>query len=159
MTFSDKPCEFKVWDLNNYECIYRGEIKYPECGDDIIYLILNRYVLIPCHDGLTIIDVNNNYNIYLALENIRIYSMISLDEKEFLILTREDIMKINLNVDDLKFKVEQSDKFLNKEEEGFSLGHILIKINENSYMTNFNKNESTSSEGDSSLLIFKYYNN
>ena len=160
MTFSGKLYEFKVWDLNNYECIYRREINYPECIKDLIYLILNRYVLIQCHDGLTIIDINNNYNIYLALKNICIYSMISLDEKEFLILTGEDIMKINLNIGNLKFKVEQSDKFLNKKEEGYDLGHILIKINENSYMTNFNKNEYTFSEGcDSSLLIFKYYNN
>ena len=153
MTFSGKLCEFKVWDLNNYECIFRGEIRYPECLYNMIYLILNRYVLIQCNDGLKIIDINNNYNIYLALKNISIYSMISLDEKEFLILTEKYIRKINLNMDNLKFKVEQSDKFLNKK--GYSLGHILIKINENTYMTNFDKNEGY----DSTLLIFKYYNN
>jgi hypothetical protein len=126
MTFSYKLYEFKVWDLNNYEFIFRGEIGYPECGYNMIYLILNRYFLIQCNNGLTIIDINNNYNIYLALDNTYIYSMISLDEKEFLILTEEDIRKINLNMDNLKFKVEQSDKFLNKE--GYSLGHILVKL-------------------------------
>jgi hypothetical protein len=158
MTFSGKLYEFKVWDLNNYECIFRGEINYPECGYNMIYLILNRYVLIQCNNGLTIIDINNNYNIYLALKNISVYSMISLDETEFLILTEKDIRKINLNMDNLKFKVEQSDKFLNKK--GYSLGHILVKINENTYMTNFDKNEFIYSEGcDSTLLIFKYYNN
>ena len=158
MTFSGKLCEFKVWDLKNYECIFRGEIRYPECCYNMIYLILNRYVLMQCNYNLTIIDINNNYNICLALKNISIYSMISLDEKEFLILTEKDIRKINLNMDNLKFKVEQSDKFLNKE--GYSLGHILVKINENTYMTNFDKNEFIYSEGcDSTLLIFKYYNN
>ena len=137
---------------------FRGEIGYPECSHNMIYLIINRYVLIQCNDGLTIIDINNNYNIYLALKNISVYSVISLGEKEFLILTEKDIMKINLNMDNLKFKVEQSDKFLN--EEGYSLGHILIKIIENTYMTNFNKNEFIYSEGcDLILLIFKYYNN
>ena len=61
-------------------------------------------------------------------------------------------------MDNLKFKVEQSDKFLNKK--GYNLGHILIKINENTYMTNFDKNRFKFSEGcDSTLLIFKYYNN
>ena len=158
MTFSGKLSEFKVWDLNNYECIFRGIIEYPECLEDMIYLILNRYVLIQCNNGLTIIDIKNNYNIHLALKDAFIYSMISLDEKQFLILTEEDIRKINLNVDNLKFKVEQSDKFVNKE--GYHLGHILIKFNENTYLTNFDKNEYISSEGcDSTLLIFKYYNN
>ena len=31
MTFSGKLREFKVWDLNNYECIFRGEISEPDC--------------------------------------------------------------------------------------------------------------------------------
>ena len=94
MTFSDKLCEFKVWDLNNYECIFKGEIIYPECND-MIYLILNKYVLINCcNDGLTIIDINNNYNKHLALKNDLIYSMIRLDEKEFLFLTEKNIKKI-----------------------------------------------------------------
>ena len=158
MTFSGKLYEFKVWDLNNYECIFRGEIGYPECAYNMIYLILNRYVLIQCNDGLTIIDINNNYNIYLALEDVYIYSMIRLDEKAFLILTKKDIKKINLNIDKLKFKVEQSDKFLNKE--GYNLGHLLIKFNENTFITNYNKNEYIGSERcDSTLLLFKYYNN
>lgn len=155
MTFSGKLCEFKVWDLNNYECIFRGEISWPECGNDMIYLILNRYVLIHCSTGLAIIDINNNYNIYLSKEYVD-HSMIRLDEKEFLVLTGEEIKKISLNMDNLKFKVEQSNKFFNKE--GYNLYKILIKINENTYMTNYEKKEFT--EGcNSPLLIFKYYNN
>ena len=73
ITFSSKLYEFKVWDLNNYECIFRGEIGYPECAYNMIYLILNRYVLIQCNDGLNIIDINNNYNKYLALKKISLF--------------------------------------------------------------------------------------
>ena len=157
MTFSGKLSEFKVWDLNNYECIFKGEIIYPECND-MIYLILNKYVLINCHVGLTIIDINNNYNKHIALKNDIIYSMIRLDEKEFLFLTKKNITKINLNIDKLEFKVEQSNNFFNKE--GYHLNHILVKLNKNTYMTNFSRDAFIEPEGfDSTLLIFKYYNN
>ena len=94
MTFSGKLSIFKVWDLNNYECIFEGEIHYPECND-MIYLIFNRYVLINCLDGIAFIDINNNYNKYLSLTVGHIYSMTRLDEKEFLILTEESIKKVN----------------------------------------------------------------
>ena len=157
MTFSGRLSEFKVWDLNNYECIFKGEIIYPECNDRI-YLILNKYVLINCHVGLTIIDINNNYNKHIALKNDIIYSMIRLDEKEFLFLTKKNIKKINLNIDKLEFKVEQSNNFFNKE--GYHLNNILVKLNNNTYMTNFSRSKSIEPEGyDSTLLIFKYYNN
>ena len=157
ISFSGKLCEFKVWDLNNYICIFQGEIIDPECND-MIYLIFNRYVLINCLHGLTIIDINNNYNKVLALNNDYIYSMIRLNEKEFLLLTQNDIKKINLNIDKLEFKVEQSNKFFNKK--GFSLTHILVKLNNNTYMINLSTNKYTGIEGwNSTLLIFKYYNN
>jgi hypothetical protein len=157
MTFSGKLYEFKVWDLNNYKCIFRGEISYPECDNDMIYLILNRYVLVQCNNGLTIIDINDNYKIHLALKNVFIYAMIKLDEKEFLIIEENEIKKINLNMDKLKFKVEQSNNFFYKE--GYSIRHILIKLNDNTYLTNFEKNEYSESEGcDSTLYIFKIYN-
>ena len=125
MTFSDKSCVFKVWDLNNYECIFEGEIHYPECKH-MIYLIFNRYVLINCLDGLTFIDINNNYKKHLALKTEFIYSMISINEKEFLILTEKGIKKINLNIHKLKVKIEQKNNFFNKE--GYHLGDLLIKL-------------------------------
>ena len=84
--------------------------------------------------------------------------MIRLNEKEFLLLTQNDIKKINLNIDKLEFKVEQSNKFFNKK--GFSLTHILVKLNNNTYMINLSTNKYTGIEGwNSTLLIFKYYNN
>jgi len=153
MTFSGKLYEFKIWDLNNYECIFRGEINYPECHYDMVYLLFNRYVLIQCREGLTIIDINNNYKVHLTLKVGLIYSMIKLNEKEFLILTENDIKKINLDMDKLEFKVEQSNNFYNIK--GYDLGHILIKLNKNIYMTKFDQKK-----GDgSTLLIFKYCNN
>ncbi len=158
MTFSGKLCEFKVWDLNNYECIFRGEIIYPECGYDRIYLIFNRFVLIQSNYKLTIIDINNNYNKYLSLTVGHIYSMTRLDEKEFLILTEESIKKVNLNIDKLELEVQNSIAFFIKE--GYHLDHILVKIKDNTYLTKIVKNEYLSLEGcDTPLLIFKYYNN
>ena len=151
MTFSGKLREFKVWDLYNYECIFRGEISDPDCYDDMIYLILNRYVLIRCPLGLTIIDINNNYNKHLVFDDDLVYSMIKLNEKEFMFLTEKSIKKVKLNIDKLKFEVENNSKgFFSKE--GYGLGHTLVKIKDDTYLTHM--------EGcDTPLLIFKYYNN
>ena len=158
MTFSGKLREFKVWDLNNYECIFRGEISEPDCYGDKIYLILNRYVLIRCIFQLTIIDIENNYKQYSDLETGSFNSMLRLDEKEFLILTEERIKKISFKIDKLKFKVDNSKAFYSKE--GYQLGDILVKIKDDTYLTNFAKNKYSGEEGcDTPLLIFKYYNN
>ena len=158
MTFSGKLCEFKVWDLNNYECIFRGEINKPECGKDRIYLILNRYVLIQCNYKLIIIDIDNNYNKYLSLKDVFVYSMMRLNEKEFLLLTEKGIDKVILNIDKLEFNVDYSNAFIIKE--GYHFGSILVKIKEDTYLTNIEKNKYLSSEGYiTPLLIFKYYNN
>ena len=159
MTFSGKLREFKVWDLNNYKCIFRGEIKDPKCADDMIYLILNRYVLIRCPLGLTIIDINNNYNKHLVFDDDLVYSMIKLNEKEFMFLTEKSIKKVKLNIDKLRFEVENNSKgFFSKE--GYGLSHTLVKIKENTYLTYIHKNEYSSLERcDTPLLIFKYYNN
>ena len=158
MTFSGKLREFKVWDLNNYECVFRGEISEPDCYGDKIYLILNRYVLIRCIFQFTIIDIDNNYKQYSALETGSANSMLRLDEKEFLILTEQRIKKISLKIDELKFKVDNSKDFYSKE--GYRLGGILVKIKDDTYLTNFAKNGYSSEEGcDTPLLIFKYYNN
>ncbi len=76
--------EFKVWDLITYNCILRKEIDL--CGNyKIRSLILNKYVLICCIFGLKIIDLNNNYSIYLVLETTCPEAMIKLNEEEFLI--------------------------------------------------------------------------
>ena len=156
MSFSGKLREFKVWNLNNYECIFTGEISEPECYGNKIDLILNRYVLIESLGGLTIIDIDNNYNQYIALKYAQIYSMMRLNEKEYLILTtKNNIEKIAFDVDKLEFKIENSKYFLSKN--GYSLGHILLKLRDNTYITYFQKNEYSSSEGcDTPLLIFKY---
>ena len=158
MTFSGKLREFKVWNLNNYECIFRGEISEPDCYGDKIYLILNRYVLIRCIFRLTIIDIENNYKQYSDLETGSFNSMLRLDEKEFLILTEERIKKISFKIDKLKFNVDNSKAFYSKE--GYQLGDILVKIKDDTYLTNFAKNKYSGEEGcDTPLFIFKYYNN
>ena len=41
--------------------------------------------------------------------------MLRLDEKEFLILTEKRIKKIDLKIDELKFKVDNSKDFYSKE--------------------------------------------
>ena len=123
-----------------------------------IYLILNRYVLIRCIFQFTIIDIDNNYKQYSALETGSANSVFRLDEKEFLILTEKRIKKIDLKIDELKFKVDNSKDFYSKE--GYRLGGILVKIKDDTYLTNFAKNGYSSEEGcDTPLLIFKYYNN
>ena len=82
--------------------------------------------------------------------------MMRLNEKEYLILTtKNNIEKIAFDVDKLEFKIENSKYFLSKN--GYSLGHILLKLRDNTYITYFQKNEYSSSEGcDTPLLIFKY---
>ena len=87
--------EFKLWDLITYNCILRKEIDL--CGNyKIRSLILNKYVLICCIFVLKIIDLNNNYSIYLVLETTCLEAMIKLNEEEFLITNYNNIMmKIN----------------------------------------------------------------
>ena len=86
--------EFKVWDLNTYNCVYKGNINF--INYRIISLILNKYVLVECVNGLNMIDLNNNYSMHLVLKNdYSLEEMIKLNEEEFLITNCYLIMKIN----------------------------------------------------------------
>ncbi len=146
--------EFKVWDLITYNCILRKEIDL--CGNyKIRSLILNKYVLICCIFGLKIIDLNNNYSVYLVLETTCPEAMIKLNEEEFLITNYNNMMmKIKFNENRLKFEVIESYNILLKK--NYFLGYPLIKINNSYFITKFSKNESPF---DSTLLVFQYLNN
>ena len=146
--------EFKLWDLITYNCILRKEIDL--CGNyKIRSLILNKYVLICCIFGLKIIDLNNNYSIYLVLETACPEAMIKLNEEEFLITNYNNMMmKIKFNENKLKFEVIESYNILLKK--NYFIGYPLIKINNNYFITKFSKNESPF---DPTLLVFQYLNN
>ena len=115
----------------------------------------NKYVLICCIFGLKIIDLNNNYSIYLVLETTCPEAMIKLNEEEFLITNHNNMMmKIKFNENKLKFEVIESYNILLKK--NYFIGYPLIKINNNYFITKFSKNESPF---DPTLLVFQYLNN
>ena len=157
ISFSGKLREFKVWDLINYKCIFQNYINFDNYH--IISLILKKYVLICCDDGLTIIDLNNNYTKYLVMKSISPNSIIKLNEIEFLITNKENIiMKIKFNEDKLKFEVIDSQEILLKKD--YFLGDRLIKIKNNYYITHISKKFDIDNQyPDETLLIFQYLNN
>ena len=153
--FSSKLHEFKVWDLITYKCIFQKEISFSPYHINIISLILEKYVLICCTDGLTIIDLNNDYYVYLVMKSMLPAAMIQLNEIEFLITNENNIMKIKFNEKTLKFEVIDSYNILLKK--NYFLDSLLIKINNNCFITNFSAH--LDNFDDSVLLIFQYLNN
>ncbi len=149
--------EFKVWDLNTYNCIYKGYINFMNYR--IISLMLNKYVLVECENGLNMIDLNNNYSMHLVLKNdYNFEEMIKLNEKEFLITNSNNmIMKIKFNENKLKFEVIESYEILS--EKKYSLYMPLIKINNNYFIIQFYKKDKNKCLFDPILLVFQYLNN
>ena len=155
ISFSGKLHEFKIWDLITYKCIFQKEISFSPYHINIISLILEKYVLICCTDGLTIIDLNNDYYVYLVMKSMLPAAMIQLNEIEFLITNENNIMKIKFNEKTLKFEVIDSYNILLKK--NYFLDSLLIKINNNCFITNFSAH--LDNFDDSILLIFQYLNN
>ena len=153
ISFSSKLYEFKVWDLITYKCIFQKEIFFSPYHINIISLILEKFVLICCTDGLTIIDLNNDYHVYLVMESMLLVAMIQLNEIDFLITNEKNIiMKIKFNEKTLKF---DSYNILLKKND--FLDSLFIKINNNCFITNFSAH--LDNFDDSILLIFQYLNN
>ena len=143
ISFSGKLHEFKIWDLITYKCIFQKEISFSPYHINIISLILEKYVLICCTDGLTIIDLNNDYYVYLVMKSMLPAAMIQLNEIEFLITNENNIMKIKFNEKTLKFEVIDS--------------YNILKINNNCFITNFSPH--IDNFDDSTFLVFQYLNN
>ena len=97
--------------------------------------MLRKYILICCTDGLTIIDLNNDYYVYLVMESMLPEAMIQLNEIEFLITNEKNIFKIKFNEKTLKFEVIDSYNILLKK--NYFLGSLLIKINNNCLYNKF----------------------
>ena len=143
ISFSDKLHKFKVWDLITYKCIFQKEISFSPYNINIIILILEKYVLICCTDGLTIIGLNYDSHVYLFMESMLPAAMIQLNEIEFLITNEKNIMKIKFNEKTLKFEVIDS--------------YNILKINNNCFITNFSPH--IDNFDDSTFLVFQYLNN
>ena len=82
-------------------------------------------------------------------------AMIQLNEIEFLITNENNIMKIKFNEKTLKFEVIDSYNILLKK--NYFLDSLLIKINNNCFITNFSAH--LDNFDDSTLLLFQYLNN
>ena len=89
------------------------------------------------------------------MESMLPAAMIQLNEIEFLITNEKNILKIKFNEKTLKFEVIDSYNILLKK--NYFLDSLLIKINNNCFITNFSAH--LDNFDDSILLIFQYLNN